>query len=347
MPQKYKPQHRRLIFIDQQIGSGIYPNCFQLSKGWEVSSKTIQRDLDYLRDELGAPIEYSPLHRGYYYREPTWRLPAIQLSEGDLFFISVAEKVLEQYENTPLHKSLRGIFDRIRESMPEKVTAPADLLSPRISVRTVPARLTNPEIWKSVVIALRRSLSLKIEFRAGGYTTFVHRVVDPYHLFAYSGEWYLVAADKKRKEPRLYALSRIKIAQLLDEHFPLPADFDPKVYMQGAFGVFRGEKNYTVRLRFSAEQAPYIRERTWMDGQRIKVLRSGEIILSFPTSHLYEVERWVLSWAQDVKVLGPKSLSDLWPRGFELHFGAIYSALAAKRKVCNTARQGERNDLPN
>jgi predicted DNA-binding transcriptional regulator YafY len=308
MAQKYKPQHRRLVFIDQQISAGSYPNCSLLSEGWEVSAKTIQRDIDYLRDELGAPIEYSPLQRGYYYRERTWRLPAIQLSEGDLFFISVAENVLEQYENTPLQATLRGVFDKIRQALPEKVSAPTDLFSPRISVRTVPSRLIDIEVWKAVVTALRKDLRLSIEFRAAGYTSFVRRVVDPYHLFAYSGEWYVIAAYKKAAEPRLYALSRIRSAEVLDMHFQMPKDFDPKTYLRGAFGIFRGEKSVMVRLRFSTDQAPYILERTWMAGQRIKRLKGGEVVLSFRTTHLYEVERWVLSWGESVKVLGPKAL---------------------------------------
>ena len=306
MAQKYKPQHRRLVFIDQQISAGSYPNCSQLSEGWEVSAKTIQRDIDYLRDQLEAPIEYSPLHRGYYYRERTWRLPAIQLSEGDLFFISVAEKVLEQYENTPLHESLRGIFDKIRQALPDKVSAPTDMLSPRISIRGVPTTMVNAVIWQAVATALRSDLKLSIEFRAAGYTSFVRRVIDPYHLFAYSGEWYLIAAYKQRDDPRLYALSRIRTAEVLDENFQMPKEFDSKNYLRGAFGIFRGEKSVRVRLRFSAEQAPYILERTWMDGQQIRLLRSGEVILSFVTSHLYEVQRWVLSWGEEVKVLAPK-----------------------------------------
>ena len=149
---------------------------------------------------------------------------------------------------------------------------------------------------------------MSIEFRAAGYTSFVRRVVDPYHLFAYSGEWYLIAAYKKIAEPRLYALSRIKSAEVLDGHFQMPKDFDPKAYLRGAFGIFRGEKSVMVRLRFCAEQAPYITERTWMEGQQIKLLKGGDAVLSFRTTHLYEVERWVLSWGEQVKVLAPKEL---------------------------------------
>ncbi len=67
---KYKPQHNRLLFIDRKIGEGRYPICASLAEEWEVSRKTIQRDLDYnMRCQLEAPLEYAARQRGYYYTE--------------------------------------------------------------------------------------------------------------------------------------------------------------------------------------------------------------------------------------------------------------------------------------
>ena len=60
-----------------------------------MDRKTIQRDLDYMRYQLDAPIEYSAKHRGYYYTEPNYQLPAISVKESDLFAIYLAEKLLE------------------------------------------------------------------------------------------------------------------------------------------------------------------------------------------------------------------------------------------------------------
>ena len=92
---KYKPQHSRLLFIDRKLNEGRYPNCRTLAEEWEVSRKTIQRDLDYMRYQLDAPIEYSSNKRGYYYTEQNFKLPAISIKESDLFAIYLAEKVLE------------------------------------------------------------------------------------------------------------------------------------------------------------------------------------------------------------------------------------------------------------
>ena len=81
---KFKPQHRRLLFIDRKIKSKSYPNCTSLAAEWEVSPKTIQRDLDYIQDELDAPIKYDSVRHGYYYTEDNFSLPAINISDETL-----------------------------------------------------------------------------------------------------------------------------------------------------------------------------------------------------------------------------------------------------------------------
>ncbi len=65
---KYKPQHARLLFIDQEIGGG-YPSCGHLAEKYEVCRKTIYRDLDHIRHQLDAPLEYSGKHRGVAYEK--------------------------------------------------------------------------------------------------------------------------------------------------------------------------------------------------------------------------------------------------------------------------------------
>ena len=53
-----KLQFERLLKLDQQLRQQKYPNCFTLAATCDVSVKTAQRDFDYLRDRMGAPIQY-------------------------------------------------------------------------------------------------------------------------------------------------------------------------------------------------------------------------------------------------------------------------------------------------
>jgi len=62
----------------------VYPNCRKLANELEVSSKTVQRDLDFMRDRLGLPIAYGQLHFGFFYSEPVASFPNIEISEGEL-----------------------------------------------------------------------------------------------------------------------------------------------------------------------------------------------------------------------------------------------------------------------
>ena len=55
---KDRPLWRRLQTIHHEIKDGRQPNASTLAAKLAVSTKTVQRDLDYLRDELDAPIEF-------------------------------------------------------------------------------------------------------------------------------------------------------------------------------------------------------------------------------------------------------------------------------------------------
>ena len=60
----------RMIFINNIIRTGSYPNTPKLSKQLEVSIATISRDIEFLRDRLKAPIAYDAFHKGYFYTTP-------------------------------------------------------------------------------------------------------------------------------------------------------------------------------------------------------------------------------------------------------------------------------------
>lgn len=45
----------RLLELDEQIRARKHPNCTSFRRDWEVSTKTVQRDVEVLRDSRGAP----------------------------------------------------------------------------------------------------------------------------------------------------------------------------------------------------------------------------------------------------------------------------------------------------
>jgi predicted DNA-binding transcriptional regulator YafY len=87
-----RPPFERMQKIFEAIKSGKYPGRDTLAADIEVVSKTIQRDIDFMRDRFQLPIEYSRGHKGYYFSEPIENFPFFQLSEHELVSLLVAQK---------------------------------------------------------------------------------------------------------------------------------------------------------------------------------------------------------------------------------------------------------------
>jgi predicted DNA-binding transcriptional regulator YafY len=304
---KYKPQHTRLLFIDRKIREKRFPNRNSLAEEWETSYKTIQRDLDYLRYELDAPLAYSAKQRGYYYTEEQYQLPAINIRESDLFAIYLADKLLGQYEGTPIYDSLRSVFRKIEESLPDKVATKPGNDQSLFTVLPPFATVILPEVLATVFGCLRTSTRLEIEYRSpGGEPKW--RQVDPYHGVRFEGDWYVVGHCHLRGAIRTFSLARMVTARKGRERFALPAPFDFRRLFGSHFGIHWGEGEAEVRIRFAAHAAAYVRERLWHPSQTILEQPDGSLILTMTVNHLLELKRWILSWGDAAQVLAPIEL---------------------------------------
>ncbi len=303
-----KPQHARLLLIDAKIRSGSFPNATSLSKEYEISSRTIIRDIEYMRDSLGAPVEYNAARKGYYYSVPNFFLPAIDINESDFFAICITEQALKQYENTPLYDTLSGIFNRLREFLPENIRVNTTWIDTHFTFMHESFTTIDPQIWEIVSRGLRQGNQLKIAHRKAGASDSVERVVDPYHIVNYRGEWYLIGYCHKRNSVLRFAISRIREAALLSTKYEITPGFNFDTFIGSSFGIMTEDVRHSVKICFDKEQAPYIIERQWHQGQSITHNQDGSVVLSFTSNSLYEVKRWVLSWGSSAKVLAPEEL---------------------------------------
>ena len=119
-----RPFIERINRIHLQIQRGKFPNCRTLSEELEVSGKTIQRDIDFLKDRLRLPIEFNPLTRGYYYSAPVTRFPACELkvqmetaTPEEFLVMRLAEKAMRKFRGTKLEESLERGIERLRSRL--------------------------------------------------------------------------------------------------------------------------------------------------------------------------------------------------------------------------------------
>ena len=64
----------------------------RLAERFNISHRQAQRDVDYLKKKLGAPMEYSLEHKGYYYTEQ-YSLPMVLSSDNDDSLSELADNI--------------------------------------------------------------------------------------------------------------------------------------------------------------------------------------------------------------------------------------------------------------
>ncbi len=311
----HKVKYRRLLFIDKEIREGMrtgnYPNCTTLANKYEgVDKRTIRRDIDDdMKLMLDAPIEFDRTKNGYYYTEPTYSLPAFNLSESDLFAICIADKILQEYEGTPVYKKLEHVFEKITSALPPRVitdTLPG--FSSEVTISSFPVSSTDGETWQVVFDALNNNKTVRISYQKPADDKPARRDLDPYHAVNHNGAWYILGYCHNNEEVRIFNLARIKNAELTDRGFSLPEDFDPDNLLRESFDMYMGRETKIVKIQFLQEVSPYIRERRYHQTQSIQDNEDGSIIFSAEINNLTGIIPWIFSWGPNAIILEPQEL---------------------------------------
>lgn len=305
-----RPPIERMLRIHEIIRTGSYPNSTRLASELEVSTKSIHRDIEFMRDRLGLPIEYDDRRWGYHYTEEVSAFPSLQISEGELFSLVVAEKALQQFRGTPFEKPLSSALHKISQSLPDTISLQLSDWDKSIAFRSRAVPVQNLEIFDTLARATSGRKQIEIVYRKPGRADAETRVVDPCQLVNIDGEWYLFAFDHLRNDMRTFVPSRIQKARLTGKTFVRPKKFSLESRLRGSFGVHSGQGEFNVVIRFSPAVADFIREKQWHESQQIRELKDGRVELTMKLTSLVEVERWILSWGGHAVVVTPKELAE-------------------------------------
>ncbi len=299
----------RMQRIDHAIRAGKYPNAGLLAREFEVSSKSIQRDIEFMRDRMNLPIEYDGIKHGYYYSEEVSAFPTMHVTEGELFSLVVAEKALQQYRGTSFEKPLVSAFKKMSEALPDNITVHLADWGQSISFLTRAEPVLNLEVFDALGKATARRQQIELLYRKPGQRKTEVRLVDPYHLANINGEWFLFAFDHLRQDIRTFVPARIKTIRPTGKTFERPQKFSLEKRLRDSFGVHSAQGQFEVVIRFNELVADYIREKKWHDSQKLTERRDGSVELSLKLSSLQEIERWVLSWGGNAVVIKPAELA--------------------------------------
>ena len=303
-----RPPLERMMQIHSQLKNRRFPNCRKIAERLEVSAKTIQRDIDFMRYRLGLPIEYDSVRFGFYYSEPVTSFPNIEVSEGEITALFVAQKALAQYKGTPFEKPLHTAFRKITDGLTDRVSFPWSEMDDVISFRSAGTSPADLETFELVSKAVLKSVEIQFKYHKLYGREFESRTIQPYHLACLENQWYLFGHDLDRGQLRTFALPRMRDVRLTNTGFHRPADFSISKLLRGSFGALAGKKKYRIKLQFEPFAARLVAERSWHESQEIHSKSDGSIVMELSLAGLEEIERWILSWGGHVRVLAPAEL---------------------------------------
>ncbi len=303
-----RPPLARMLRLHEQLKSNSFPNCNKVAKELEVSRKTVQRDIEFMRDRLGLPIEYDQLQFGFFYSQPVTNFPSIEVTEGEMVALFVAQIALLQYKGTSFEKPLETAFKKITSGLDERITFRWEELDGTISFRGIGASISDVETFETISGAVLNRQELRFHYRKLTAKRHQLRKVQPFHLGCVENQWYLFGLDLARKQMRTFALPRIRKAVNTGLKFVRPADFSIAEHLGDSFGVYRGAEKHKVRLLFDPFAGRLVSERTWHPSQKLKPHRDGSVGITMELDSLEEIERWVMSWGSHVKILEPAAL---------------------------------------
>ena len=158
---------------------------------------------------------------------------------------------------------MRSTLSKIEESLGGSVALDIEGLTENLSVVSEDHVLLDPALWAAVAKYTSRSEQVHMIYRKFNGETKTY-MVEPYHMFAYHGNWYLLARRDDTEKPwSTFAISRIKKISGTGKLFKVDHEFNAEQHIKNAFGISRGEKAFEVRLLLAAKIATYIEERVW------------------------------------------------------------------------------------
>lgn len=250
---------------------------------FNISKRTLERDLEAMRNEYDVNIVYNRTKRGY----------ELQDSEGNdvstfLRFLEVAQTAILIENSLADGKKAMQFMD-------------FDQGGGLIGLSNLEPLLR--------ACSERRKISFNhTSFQSGNTRRYS---LNPYLLKEYLNRWYIVGEVRGLKELRTFGIDRLTDLEVSDELFEPKAKWKPKENFQKVIGlVYEGDKTETVRLKINAEQIPYVKSLPFHSSQTIEEENEEYMIIHLRIIPNYELTQQILQHNSRITVLEPQHLRE-------------------------------------
>jgi predicted DNA-binding transcriptional regulator YafY len=308
---------RRLKRLLAMLKENRYPNYPRflaemkrqdLAGAYDLSARTLQRDVAFLKHEYGAPIEYDRERRGYYLADPDWSADIPLLDDPEMRAAVLGARLAENLMPAPVKQEIRSAVDTLLSVNDKGLDENATLLS---LVALGSRAKVAPAVFRIVFDAWQKRRCVKLTYETvDGHVS--KRLAEPQALAFYEGNWYVKAVSRtkdgnsvppEKRRASALALHRVKSA----EETAVP--FEPKQEIVDAVNrreIFDFPLVEDIRLRLGPEARKFI-------GEEFDVTDEGRdgdhYLVRIAAAPAYRIVNYVLVEGGDASLLNHPELA--------------------------------------
>lgn len=285
----------------------------ELADRFQVSSKTIQRDIATLRAVGLEVVEFAEKFglKRWRVQPDSTRVPNFLWDEAVAIYLG--RKFLEPLAGTIFWEASQRAFAKLKATFKPEALSIIESLGPLIHQTSIGSSdySTRASVIDDLMTAIEDHKVTTIEYQSLKVDAPRPVAVQPLGMVYHEGSLFLVAIAEEHGQIRHYKVDRLSGVDISSRSFVPPDGFDLKQHLSGTLGVYGVDPDQplrTVRIRFAAAAARYIQEHEWHKSQTLEPQPDGTVICTLQLASLVEVQSWIQSFGPRAEALEPPEL---------------------------------------
>jgi predicted DNA-binding transcriptional regulator YafY len=202
----------------------------ELAARLEVNIRTVRHYITLLQD-LGIPVESERGRGGGYRLRPGFKLPPLMFTEDEALALTLGLMVARRLGLAATAPAVEGALAKVERVMPAALRARIQAVQETLVIAGATPYTAPPgALVLTLSSAAQQRRRVQMGYR-GLSEQDTERALDPYGVVFYDGRWFAVGYCHLRADLRIFRLDRVLRAELREEQFERPADFDSLAYV--------------------------------------------------------------------------------------------------------------------
>ena len=308
-------QMQRLLLIVEELKKNQYPNRNDLVKilkaaedtgdkgGYAVSTRTLARDIETLKNEFNAPIDFDYEANGYYLKDSEWDFET-PVKDTDLSIFLLGLRIALDIIPEPLRSKIDSDIKTILLNGENKVEELSDAMIDSFISNSGTKSTIAPDVFCKIFGAWQDCQTISFAHTQPDGITSQHKF-EPHIISFFKGSWYIKGYEVESRQVNCYAIQRLSEIKYIDRF-----DFKDKNLIERTkrHGLFETPRVDGIKLRCEPSMAITLQEQQKVRKYKMEYQKDGFVVLTMKPEDENAVLRWILSEGGKIEVIYPPEL---------------------------------------